>query len=219
MSSRKLLDGLCLALLLVSAPAWADERTPDSPFLGARLAYALPFGTMTGEVDTLWLYDLYSATIPLTLEGGYRVGPVSYGAYLQYGFAQFHGECPVSTCSGSDIRFGLSAVYHLETSFARTWAGLSAGYELASVGAVDRGISFNDTYSGFDIAAQGGTTYDFGGIQAGPFISLSMGQFGRYTATINGASGVEDLDYRGLHFWFQLGVYARFEPRFGPKHR
>jgi hypothetical protein len=227
---RVLLSAFCFLVvggyLLIAPPQRAFAEAHDSGFeAGLRVGYGLPFGELRADSD---LNDGISGQIPLWLDVGYRLNPALFlGGYVQYGFGFVGGAIDESCddtdgvdCSATDIRLGLQLHYHIAPrSTANPWLGLGVGYEWMSLGVEAGGDEAVFTSSGFEfINLQAGL--DFGladHLFAGPFISLSLGQYDEVSVDCDGAicstlgrAGDAEIEDTATHGWFVLGVRATY---------
>lgn len=214
MSSRKTLAPFVVALALLGTAARAGNDS--GPYFNGTASFAVPFGLFTGEQDALGVYRIFNGAFPLSLGAGYRFGRhVAVGVHAQYAFPYFYGRCPPDyVCSGGHARLGLDGFYHFTpTPYSRPWVSLNMGYEAIQYGFARAGNTASYAYSGWDVGVQCGADYPiFGVLEWGPFVGLTFGIFDRHSATLNGSTGQEDLAYRALHFWIQVGFRLAFEP-------
>lgn len=196
MRTRNIWGLMPLVLSLFAGPSHAQGK--ETGFLiGTRAAYALPFGTLTGEPDSYWLYDLYSAVVPFLLEGEYRIWPgFAVGGYAQYAVAQLRGECPREiTCSGSNIRFGLEVLFYPKSEMdVRLWWGVGSGFERTDFAVSVLPAVFEVAYWGFDGCLQAGFDYPLTkSVRGGLYGTLTAGRFFFLDATRGSLQGSSDL--------------------------
>ena len=212
---RSILALFVFAPLLLATPARAEESFSSRPFVAAHAGYSFPFGTFTGEDNPLWLYNVYSGMFPLGLEAGYRFSPLwGGGVHAQYAIAQLRDACPPAVdCSGGDLRVGADIYFHPPINrYAAPWTSLGVGYERTWYPASVDGAGATLTYAGWDVSLAGGANYHIAGpVVGGPFLALTMGQYSHLTVDLGGNTGDEDLRYRSLHFWFQVGLRLSLE--------
>ena len=198
--------------------------------LGARLGYGIPLGKAVDRGTNNDLSDGVKGMIPLQLDLGYRVTPnLMVGGYFMYGFGILPSDISSSCdranadCSIHDIRLGIQAQYHfMPEENVDPWVGAGIGYEWlglgidASVGGTT--IKSSSSIHGWEfISLQGGADFavapQFG---LGPFLSLSIAQYGTSTTSCSGTgcepgdSASRDIDEKALHQWLTLGVRGTF---------
>lgn len=188
-----------LALALAAPAARAAE-----PFLGARIGFALPFGSV---VPGNHVRDVTTSTVPLQLDGGFRFGaPLTLGAYLSYAFGQLARDadraCGAADCSARTFRVGVQAAIHSTLRAGRdVWGGVLFGWERFHFdGPVDQ------TASGPELGLQGGFDFTGTGTGFGPFASLTFGQYSSYEV---GGRDVSIPDEK-IHGALQIGVRGYF---------
>jgi len=206
--TRKLLMLLPLLITFVSAPAVAKQEAEEWTFfhVGARAAYALPFGPFTGEADSPYLHDLYLGTVPLwvDLELSTRDLKLRMGAFLQYAPGHLRGECD-GPCGANDLSTGIQVSYHFAPhKRLDPWVGMGLGYEWTNLHALRTAVS----YRGPALQLQAGGDYGVvGPVRVGPFVNLTVGYYSRMDFTLEGrGSGTALIQRRVPHFWLALGV-------------
>ncbi|HNS95984.1 MAG TPA: hypothetical protein PKL73_03465 [Polyangiaceae bacterium] len=171
---------------------------------------------MGDAVKDAKLSDSVSGQIPIWLDVGYRIDESLFvGAYGQYGITMVK-DCPDGVdCSASDIRFGVQGHYHFMPGESfDVWAGLGIGYEMLSSSAKAGGHEASSTLSGFEFAnlQVGGDFQVAEGMGVGPFVSFSLGQYGKVKAEVPGAGTSDgDIEDKGMHQWLLLGVRGSFQ--------
>jgi len=212
--------GLVATLL---SPAWAGAQQGVDPFLqpapagppesgvsiGLSLGYGVPIGNVSGSAP---VSDLFSGTLPLQLDVGWRFTPSLYlGAYFQYGFAfvasSLNSSCSQggASCSGSDMQFGVDFVYtFMPYSKILPYVGLGVGWEIASLNVSGGNATASVTVSGFQFARFiAGTDFRLGSIfRVGPFVNFSLAQF----SSISSPDATITLGSHTIHSWFQFGI-------------
>ncbi|HET7752371.1 MAG TPA: outer membrane beta-barrel protein [Anaeromyxobacteraceae bacterium] len=211
---KKLLALTALAALMIAPATRAADRTGF--LLGARAAYAFPFGDAGGVprfgTGTVAFDDLVDHAWPLWLELNYRFGPsLELGAYGQYAFT--NGGTAFD--NGSDIRAGLQLNYIFAPGGMFTpWFGIGGGYEWLKA---DRNFDIGNlrqtassTIRGWDFMVQAGADLHAGDrFTLGPFVAMTFGQFG--DLKISGLSSADtNIDDKAWHEWLQVGVRATF---------
>jgi hypothetical protein len=197
--------------------------------LGARLGLAFPAGyvyddrSVGGGVveEGVPLGDVAGSMLPIWLEGGYMVTPnILVGLYFQYGIVFVADDsCPPTTdCSGSDVRFGVQGQYHLKPNQKYDpWFGLGIGYEWFSYDASSDAGEASDTFSGFEfLNLQGGLEVNVANhIHVGPFMSISLGNYTKYSADRDFAgstlgSGSGSVPESAMHSWIMIGAKGSY---------
>ncbi|GAC1570902.1 MAG: hypothetical protein NVS3B20_02710 [Polyangiales bacterium] len=187
--------------------------------VGLRLGYGVPIGNIyqdtaiDGSKTDRKLSSILNHQIPSWIDGGYRFTPNVYvGAFFSYGFATFADTNSCSrftSCSASDINFGLNAHYHiLPGQGFDPWVGVGAGYEIATLSGTGRSL----TYYGFTFAdfQVGGDFVVLRGLGIGPVVDFSIGQF----TGCNVNYGVNDpctIDHASLHEWLTIGIRGVYD--------
>jgi opacity protein-like surface antigen len=219
---RRLFVGLCLAVVVLSSGQASAQQGVD-PFLksappgppesgvsiGLSLGYGVPIGNVSGSAP---VSNLFSGTMPLQLDVGWRFTPSLYlGAYFQYGFAflasNLNSTCSQGgvSCSGSDMQFGLDFIYtFMPYSKILPYVGLGAGWEIASVNVSGGNSSASVTVSGFQFARLiVGTDFRLGSsFRLGPFVNFSLAQF----SSLSSPDASVTLGSKTVHSWLQFGL-------------
>ncbi|MGZ3474921.1 MAG: hypothetical protein ACXWUG_11955, partial [Polyangiales bacterium] len=200
--------------------------------LGLRTGFGIPLGKSSesdnpaASSDAGKLSSGITGQIPIWLDVGYRINPNIYaGVYFQYGIILAKkgtdpGNCPdAASCSGSDMRFGVNAQYHLmpDQSFD-PWVGVGIGYEILSLKESANGRDGKSSAKGLEfLNLQVGGDYKVApNLGIGPFISFSLGQYSG--ASVDNGAGSTDIDFDGeagrpkkaLHEWLTIGLRGTF---------
>jgi hypothetical protein len=189
--------------LVLAAPSAASAQAST---LGARIGLGLPFGDTAGNGPAV--RDLTKSVVPIQIDLGLKLGkPVMIGAYLGYGFGQLadeaDGRCGAADCSASVIRLGLQGAIHSEVSSGREiWAGVLFGWERLHF---DAPSPDDVTANGWEFGLQGGFDFSSATSGFGPFVSLSVGQFGDLSGTD------VSVGERKTHGTLQVGVRGYFK--------
>jgi hypothetical protein len=194
---------------------------PSGLELGARLAYSIPLGSLTGaQNDTL--SNTVSGSLPIGLDVGYRINRAFYvGGSFQYAalFVASNdttgcGQGGVS-CSGNDLQLGIQAAYHpIEAGALDPWLGLGLGYEMANVNITKGSTSASAQVTGFQfLNLMAGADYklasNFG---IGPLVSLSLGQYSNQKVCAAGGQCVStNISNTALHEWLTFGVQGAYD--------
>lgn len=201
----------------------SPEAGPSGLELGARLAYSIPLGSLTGAENDA-LSNTVSGRLPFGIDVGYRINRALYvGGFLQYAalFVANNsttgcGQNGVS-CSGSDFQLGIQAAYHpLQTGALDPWLGLGVGYEMANVDITKGSTSASAQVTGFQfLNLMAGAEYkvdkNFG---VGPLVSLSLGEYSNQKVCEAGGQCVStSISNSALHEWLTFGVQGAYDLR------
>lgn len=188
----------------------APEMLRPGVEVGLRAGFALPLGDATKGNK---LSDGYTGMVPIQLDIGYRIAPKIYvGVYGQYGIGILKSDvkdaCDAAgaDCTASNIRFGVSVQYHFLTrGMLLPWAGVGAGYEIATSSLSAGGKSIDSTVSGFEFVnvQVGGDFVASPSFRAGPFLGLSVSQYSSFKVDGNDVSPEPS---KGTHEWFSFGL-------------
>lgn len=221
---RRALAAFCLAALAAASAAAQDAALPAKPTGGAserglqlalRTGFARPFGKIADD-STASISDAFTGFLPIWLEGGYRFNPNLFvGAFFQYALGLAKNCDPGFSCSGSDLRFGVEAHFHLLPSQkVDPWAGVGVGYEWLNIresrGSLNidggaRGFEFVSLQAGADMAL----TDKF---SVGPFVALTLAQYGIVSASGGGPPISQNIQRTSLHELLLFGVRGAFNP-------
>lgn len=207
-----------LLMLVAARPTLAQAGPPDKPGVdvAVRVGYAIPFGDLDGNSGDS-LSGTFSGAVPFVVEAGYRFDRhFTLGPYFQYAFAQVKDGAGTLcgngvNCSGSIIRLGLEALYHLDVGSAFIpWFGLGVGYEWMNIDASAGGASGSASASGWEFATLqlGGDIYLAPQFAVGPFVSFSIARYGSQSVTVGNTTTNSDVSNPAVHEWLQFG--ARF---------
>jgi outer membrane protein W len=202
---KKILSALVLAALVAFAPSAQAQLAFDF-----KLAYALPMGDVALDFP---FSDAVSGALPIGLDARYKFTPnLSAGVYFQYA-PMFVKNCGQGfSCSATDVRLGIEAVYaFMPDAGFNPWVGVGTGWEWTTLkasggGEADRSFTY-DGWEYFNIQVGG----DFAlskMFAVGPYVGFSGGTY----TTLSGSSGstsnsvsIPSAD-RAFHSWFQFGV-------------
>jgi hypothetical protein len=198
---------LGFGLFFGATTAVAQSESRDRFRVGARLGFALPFGTL----NDIGLRHFVPYQVPVALDAGHMIGShVLIGAYGQYGVAAA-GDYAGPNVSRSDISFGAQAQFHpCANGLLDPWLGVGAGYEIL------RGSSrvLRVQVGGFELVKlQGGVDFRLARAFAlGPFLSYSVGEYKTLTDEFgdSGRSTTLHFDIAGRHEWLTAGVKGTF---------
>jgi hypothetical protein len=209
--------------------ARADEESGLA--IGARVAYAVPFGDAQeqvlpgGATSKESMSSFQRGMVPIWFDVGYRINrSLLLGLFYQYAPAitashncQYPNLNNVSgevTCDGFEQRFGLQVNYHiLPKEFLDPWVGLGIGVEMAQLNHAAGSSQDTGSFQAWApmIDLQVGADLRFSKrIPVGPFLDLSLAQFGTensYDANNNGKA----VEFnKTIHGWFTFGLRAQF---------
>lgn len=208
MPAPRLATPLLVAALLLPAAARAQ------PSLALRLAYAPALGDLARGVP---MSDAMSSQIPVQLDLLFRFGMASAGAYGSWGLGQASGDaCKAgASCSASVVRAGVQALWAFEPlgeTRIVPWAGLGLGWEWAFQRTERLGSRISTTWSGAELAVQGGAEWPLAGrFGLGPFVLLGGGRYAREAVDTSADSGSADIGTKAVHLWIHVGVRGRVD--------
>jgi hypothetical protein len=192
-----------LFALAAASPARAE------PVLALRLGVAPALGSATGNLP---MSDAVALQFPVQVDALWREGRIDAGLYGSWGLADAGGCAPGETCSATVWRVGAQASWTFTAGSSAPWAGLSFGWEWASV---DRsaGGTITSTFSGPELALQGGVEWRLlPWLALGPYALLGGGQYGRYAVSTPASGASADITDRAIHVWLDLGIRGTFMP-------
>jgi hypothetical protein len=200
---------------------------------GARLAFGIPLGNVSGGNGDELDHSFSNAVVPLWLDAGFRFASNWYvGGSFSYGISSvsnqaFAGSCqnPGVGCSGSDIRFGVNGQYHvIPDGRFDPWFGLGFGYEWASLtGTLDAAhsntgaaVTNSSGSSGWEfVNFQGGLDFRLlnGTLGIGPFLTFAVSQYSSKSTPSdnNGGTTGSSISNQALHEWFLFGVRGDYD--------
>lgn len=228
---------LLIAMLLVAGRSSAQQQPPSSNGsaiqIGLRFGYGVPFGQFGQTSDELnpikgAISSFIAGQIPIGLDAGYLITPHVYvGLLFLYGFGVESSagrelcDPPSDDCVFRDTSLGVDVQFHVKPSASfDPWVGLGAGYEWFDWVANPGLDQTAWTAAGFQYANVqiGGDVRLAPNLAAGPFVSISSGQFATLK-TVNGKgarfSGVDMRDYvdKSFHEWLLFGVRGVYNIR------
>lgn len=196
------------ALSLAVLPGLADAQW----YAGARLGYSLAGGEAAKGSS---MSDGLKGSIPIQVEGGYRVLPqLSVGGYFSYGPGLVGPVCDGASCSGSVMRLGVEAAWRFQQAWMVVpWAGLGLGYEWASYKASDGADKLELTYRGLELVdLQAGADYRITPkLSVGPFASFAVGRYGHLKVESPLGNSDGSVPSATTHTWITLGVRGNFD--------
>jgi hypothetical protein len=207
------------ALLLLPALAVAaDVAAPPAASgltAGARVGVGVPYGDV--DASGRAVRDLVRRKFPIWLELGYRFNPHLRAQLLLELSPATVGESACSadlSCTGSDVRFGLSFQAHLAPrATLDPWLGLGAGVEVMNAKLHDERTGVDDQWSwaGFELPlAEGGLDVTVArGFTLGPYVSFTAARFTRVSRSqAGGPTTTSAVEKRATHGWVQGGLKA-----------
>jgi hypothetical protein len=213
------------------AGAAATPSVPGAPWMafefGARFAFGVPLGGLTGNANDNLDHAVSNMFVPLWLDAGVRFFSNWYvGTYFAYAatppadqaFAspQFATPCKLNnvTCSAHDIRFGVDASYHVfPDGRFDPWFGLGFGYEWLSANLSTNGANVDVGASGWEfVNLQGGLDFRLlnGALGVGPFTSLAFTQYSSFSSNGNNVN----VTNQTFHEWFMIGARGDYDLKF-----
>lgn len=174
-----------------------DAITPGGPW------------TYSGKMSNLW-----SGEIPIEVAGRWHfTRSFSAGAYFQYDPALVAARvCATGfSCSGSDVRVGVEAVYALNPEgFLSPWGSLGTGWEWTTLSISIPTDSAKVTYSGWEyFNVQIGLDFNLSRMFAvGPYVGYFAGSYSSVSGSVSGVAEPASVssDFRAFHGWLQFGA-------------
>lgn len=202
------------AAALVAAALALPSGVRAQPTAALRLSYAPALGDLARGVP---MSDKLISHVPLQLDLLWRSGPFSAGAYGSWGLGQVSSDaCGAgASCSASVVRAGVQGLYAFGPfggSRIVPWAGLGLGWEWAFQSRERLGSRTSWTWSGAELALQGGAEWPIAGRFAlGPVLLLGFGRYAREALDTSVASGSAAIDAKAVHVWIHAGVRGRVD--------
>lgn len=193
-------------------PPASDGRAqpaPSGPRAGVRSGVAIPLGTVftsSGAMD-----ETMAMSVPLRLDLGYRFASHFYaGASAQYAVI-VPKACPSgASCSGGDMRVGVTAAFHLlPRRVVDPWIGVGMGFEWLNVSRTVDGATVDVSARGLELldAELGADLRPIGPLRIGPVLSSSVGRYTRIAV-----NGTPTTDFTpSLHAWVMVGLRGAFD--------
>jgi hypothetical protein len=158
-----------------------------------------------------------SSHVPLQLDLLWRFGSLSAGAYGSWGPGQVgSGTCGAgASCSASVARTGVQGLYAFEPvgdARAVPWGGLGVGWEWAFQRRERLGARTSWTWSGAELALQGGVEWPIGSrFGLGPALLIGFGRYSREALDTSVSSGSAEIDAKAMHVWVHAGLRGRLD--------
>lgn len=214
------------------APPPEPEGPPKRFTVGVRVGFAFPLLNAYRDAkdeSAVRLGNELHGALPIALELGYRVlEPLYVGVLGSFGpaFPRSAGDgyCSPSatSCTGDHLRVAVQARFHpLRGRTIDPWVGLGFGYERLSLR--EEGITANGDQGSVEMALSGVEFFDVSvganysvlrDLAVGPFLSFTLGQYGRISVdeTLGSGSTTSDSAIKNTspHAWLVLGVRGAF---------
>jgi hypothetical protein len=196
-------------LLLAGLAGLLPARPRAEWVVGARGAYAMPFGSKDG---TATMRDTVSPQVFPEVDAGYRFKRLTLSAYVSYGFGSVSGalkdNCAAAgqSCSSTSLRIGglLSYAFVRPGDRVEPWLAAGLGYEDMTVKRLS-----SAWVRGSEVFVQGGADWRAGeAFTVGPYASLSVGA---YTDAVGGGVQSGTIQDQRFHEWVTLGIRGTFE--------
>jgi hypothetical protein len=219
MKIRVAVISLLFVVTAMVAPALAQDGTFT---LGARGAFAVPFGTAG---DGWKLDELVTSGVPVQVDADFRVGgDWRLGGYFSYGPVTIADEAKDSLAHEGlkDIgghrqqRLGVQVARDFRTSSKLSpWVGVSVGYEWTRYAGAKFVSSNRETeigMSGFEGGVQVGAAYKLTSrFSVGPYAAFDLGRFRKNLSWVeDGDTTFTDVNEKGTHQWLRLGVKVAY---------
>lgn len=212
-----------------SAPS--EGPTPSGLEVGLASGYMLPLGSADG-VSGDGMTNFVNGAVPIRIHAGWRfLRPnIFVGAYFAYGFSSVptgsgtEGAvigCGSGTigCSAHVLLYGIEGEFHvLPEGIFDPWVGLGFGFENTTIDASGPSASASVSATGFDFVTftVGGDYKPMGNLGIGPFVGMTLGQFGNLSTSIsNGNSSSASITNTALHEWLTIGVRGVYDINLG----
>jgi len=203
-----------IVLAVAAAVGLAMAGPAEAQFaFDLKLAYAIPMGNIAQSTldSTNVLSDSISGALPIGIDARYRFTKNwSAGLYFQYAPA-FPKNCPTGvSCSASNLRLGVEAVYgFLPDGGMNPWVSLGTGWEWLN-GSISRGsLKQSSGFNGWEyFNVQVGLDFQLAKMFGlGPYVGFSGGSYGSVSFTdIDGTTTSGSIANTAFHSWFQFGV-------------
>lgn len=217
-----------LGTLTASTAAWAQTPPARTGFqMDIRTGYAIPYGTAIGsqgESDggELAMSDYVSGQVPLIVDIGGKVIPNLFvGGYFGFGFGGAAGNASTSCersgggCLAVSLRVGaLAQVHFIPEGDVNPWLGYGIGFESVALAQDRNGTTSSLAFGGWEFAHfMGGVDFRLTRVFGiGPFIDVSMGQYGSASADNGDTTIDQDIEEKALHGWVTFGARFVFFP-------
>ncbi len=213
-----------------STSSGAVTHTASGIELAVSTGYMIPLGSADGTSgDTM--SNFLSGAVPLRVDAGWRFRRPSIfvGGYLAYAFASVaSGSGSIGnvigcgsngiTCSGNVLEYGIEAHAHfLPEGRFDPWVGVAFGWENATVNASGPGGSASAQLTGLDFVTfmLGGDFKPLSNLGIGPWLGLTLGQYGNISANGPTTNTSQSIDPTALHEWITLGVRGVYDINVG----
>ncbi len=205
------------AMAVAAALAFASPAAAQLAF-DLKAGYGMPTGDAVklGGVEQVSgaMKNFWSGEVPIEVAGRWRFSPsFSAGVYFQYAPAFVAARiCPPDgSCSGSDVRVGVEAVYAFRPEgFLNPWVSLGTGWEWSTLSIAIPTDSAKVTCSGWEFFnVQAGLDFNLSKMFAiGPYLGYFGGSFSTVSGTWSGVPQGPTIpsEFRAFHGWFQLGA-------------
>ncbi len=205
------------SLVAIAAALTLAQPAEAQVALDLKLGYAVPTGNVLefGASDFYGpMSNIWSGAIPIEVAGRYRFSPrFSAGVYFQYNPAMIASRLCASgmTCSGSDVRVGVEAVYgFLPDGFLNPWVSVGTGWQWTHFSIATAADSAAFTYSGWEFFnVQAGLDFNLSRMFAvGPYVGYFGGTYTSLSSDQNGVTASSSIpsEFRAFHGWIQFGA-------------
>ncbi|WP_375754840.1 hypothetical protein [Corallococcus exercitus] len=215
MTARHFIASLALTSCLGALPAVAQESSDSGLALGVRGAFGIPVGDSMTDTS---MDNTFGSTVAPQVDLTYFfTRQLSLGGYFQYGFASGPNDDCVDgvKCKSKVMRFGIDLDYHFRPDgFVSPWVGVGVGYEIGTAETGEGATRIWGKLEGYDLGhAHFGVDLQLTrSIAVGPYISASVGQYTKFSASLGDLRADRDLtdDEKQIHVWIQPGVRVQF---------
>jgi hypothetical protein len=204
------------AVAVAAALAFAGPAAAQVA-IDLKVGYGLPTGDVVkfGGADFYGpMSNIWSGEVAIEVAGRYRFSPsFSAGVYFQYAPAMVASRLCAGgmTCSGYDMRTGVSAVYGFRPEgFLNPWVSVGTGWQWTQFSISTGTQSAAVTFSGWEyFNVQAGLDFNLSRMFAvGPYLGYFGGTYTSLSSSLNGsgASSAIDSEFRAFHGWIQFGA-------------
>ncbi len=203
------------AVLLVAllVPSAAAAQRGVGVELGLRLAWAPAFGGAAAHVP---MSDAVPWQVPIEAEVLWSAERFAAGLSGSWGPGGGAGPACAdgASCRAQVVRAGVEAFWRFPRwrFGAAPWLGGGLGWEWASQRRERLGVSSTTSWSGAELAIQGGAEWRLGErFGVGPFALVGGGRYERLSVDTPQDGGSAAIADRSVHAWVQLGVRGSFD--------